>query len=64
MTICLPYAASLLNLYELQTRPLLAPQLHRKFHVLTKKGRPLSPAAQGFADFLFAYVAQHKWSAE
>ncbi|WP_332776903.1 LysR family transcriptional regulator [Polaromonas sp.] len=64
VTTCLPYAASLLKLYRLQTRPLLAPELSRKFHVLTKKDRPLSPAAQGFADFLFVYVAQHKWSAE
>lgn len=58
VTICLPYAASLLKLYGLQTCPLLSPQLHRKFHVLTRKGRPLSPAARHFADFLCDYVKQ------
>ncbi|MEO6016340.1 MAG: LysR substrate-binding domain-containing protein, partial [Polaromonas sp.] len=61
VTTCLPYAASLLKLYRLQTRPLLAPTLSRKFHVLTRKDRRLSPAARGFSDFLFEYVARHKW---
>ena len=62
VTTCLPYAASLLKLYRLQMRPLLAPKLTRKFHVLAKKDRPLSPAAQALSDFLFVYVGQHQWS--
>ena len=63
VTTCLPYAASLLKLYRLQSRPLVAPRLTRKFHVLVKRGRPLSPAAQALSDFLFAYVAQQEWGA-
>ncbi|MFC7418724.1 LysR family transcriptional regulator [Iodobacter arcticus] len=62
VTICLPYATSLLDLYNLQTRSLLAPQLSRKFYLLTKKERPLSPAAQGVADFIREYVGRQKWS--
>jgi len=62
VTTCLPYAASLLKLYRLQSRPLLAPKLTRKFHVLAKRDRPLSPAAQALSDFLFAYVEQNSWS--
>lgn len=64
VTTCLPYATSLLNLYGLQTRLLQAPTLRRKFYLLTKKDRPLSPAAQGFSDFLLAYVMQQKWSTD
>lgn len=62
VTTCLPYAASLLDLYGLQTRLLLAPKLSRKFYLLPKKERPLSPAAQGVADFMRGYVARQKWS--
>lgn len=62
VTICLPYAASLLDLYGLQNRPLLTPKLNRKFYLLTKKDRPLSPAAQGVADFMREYVARQKWN--
>jgi DNA-binding transcriptional LysR family regulator len=63
VTTCLPYAASLLKLYRLQSRPLLAPKVSRKFHVLAKKDRPLPPAAQALSDFLFDYVARNKWGA-
>jgi DNA-binding transcriptional LysR family regulator len=62
VTTCLPYATSLLDLYGLQTRLLLAPKLSRKFYLLTKKERPLSPAAQGVADFMRGYVTRQKWS--
>ena len=62
VTTCLPYAASLLKLYRLQSRPLLGPKLTRKFHVLAKRDRPLSPAAQALSDFLFTYVEQNSWS--
>ena len=61
VTTCLPYAASLLKLYKLQTRALVGPRLTRKFHVLSKKQRPLSPAARVFADFLVDFVAQRQW---
>ena len=61
VTICLPYAVSLLDLYGLQSRPLLTPKLNRKFYLLTKKDRPLSPAAQGVADFMREYVTRQEW---
>ncbi len=61
VTICLPYAASLLDLYGLQSRPLLMPQINRKFYLLTKKERPLSPAAQELADFMRKYVTRQEW---
>ncbi|NDZ17590.1 LysR family transcriptional regulator [Variovorax sp. WS11] len=62
VTTCLPYATSLLDLYGLQTRLLLAPKLSRKFYLLAKKERPLSPAAQGVADFMRGYVTRQKWN--
>lgn len=62
VTTCLPYATSILDLYGLQTRLLVAPKISRKFYLLTKKERPLSPAAQGVADFTREYVNQQKWN--
>lgn len=64
ITTCLPYATSLLDLYGLQTRLLQTPKINRKFYLLTKKDRPLSPAAQGVADFMRAYVIRQTWSSE
>lgn len=63
VTICLPYARSLVGLYGLQMRPLGTPVVRRKFHLLSKQGRVVSPAAQVFAEFLCAYVTQQKWGA-
>lgn len=61
VTVCLPYARSLLSLYQLQTRTLSEPTVRRKFHLLVRKDRVISPAAQAFFDYLLAYVAQQKW---
>lgn len=63
VTACLPYAATLVRLYQLQMRLLHDPALERKFLVFTREGRSLSPAAQSFIDFLFAFVDKHEWSA-
>ena len=59
VTICITYAASLVRLYRLEMRPLVDPQVTRRFYVFTRNNRSLSPAAQSFRDFLFRYVAEH-----
>ena len=50
--LCIPYAASLVDLYGLKMRRLTGPEIRRSFEVFTRKGRSLSPAAQGFLDFI------------
>lgn len=62
VTTCLPYAAPLIRLHGLQSRPLHDPVVRRKFFVLHRKDRALSPAAQRFADFLLAYVQAQDWA--
>lgn len=59
VTICIPYAASLVRLYRLDMRPLVAPVVPRRFYVFTRNGRSLSPAAQRFQDFLLDYIGGH-----
>jgi DNA-binding transcriptional LysR family regulator len=56
VTVCLPYAEPLVQLYKLHMRPLEEPRLTRRFFVHARAGRSLSPAAQSFIDFLFPYV--------
>jgi DNA-binding transcriptional LysR family regulator len=63
VTACLPYAGSLVKLFQLQMRVLHDPELTRKFLVFTRNGRSLSPAAQSFIAFLFEFVEEHEWSA-
>lgn len=58
---CLPYAESLVHRYQLQMRRLHDPEVMRKFYVFTRNGRSLSPAAESFNEFLFAYVAKQSW---
>ena len=50
--LCIPYAASLVDLYGLKMRRLTGPEIRRSFEVFTRKGRSLTPAAQGFLDFI------------
>lgn len=50
--LCMPYAASLVEGYGLQMRPLGQPEIRRSFEVFTRRGRTLSPAAQSFLDFI------------
>lgn len=59
VTVCIPYAASLVRLYRLEMRPLSDPVVARRFYVFTRDGRSLSPAAESFRAFLHAYVAEH-----
>lgn len=62
ITACLPYAASLVRLHQLQMRPVHSPELRRKFLVYHRASAALSPAAAAFMEFLFAFVAAHGWS--
>jgi DNA-binding transcriptional LysR family regulator len=50
--LCIPYAASLIDVYGLQMSPLSRPEVRRSFEVFTRRGRSLSPAAQSFLDFI------------
>jgi DNA-binding transcriptional LysR family regulator len=63
VTVCLPYARSLVKLYGLQTRSLGAPTVRRQFYLLTRQDRVISPAALAFSEYLLAYVAERKWGA-
>ncbi|WP_432379488.1 LysR family transcriptional regulator [Duganella sp. P38] len=62
ITVCLPYAEKMVQLYGLKMRPLAAPALTRRFFVYTRSARALSPAAESFAAFLHQFVAAHDWN--
>ncbi len=51
ITLCMPYARLLVEQNGLVMRPLVHPRVQRSFCIFTRKGRSLSPAAQGFLDF-------------
>ena len=57
------YAASLLELHRLQTRPLVDPAIIRRFHIYTRSDRPLGPAARCFTDHLIAHAHERGWGA-
>lgn len=61
VTTCLPYASNLIRLHQLQSRPLLEPQVRRKFLIFTRRDRPLSPAAQAFSAYLLDHVKAQDW---
>lgn len=48
LTLCLPYARSLVERYGLVMRPIADPVVQRSFWIFTRKGRTLPPAAQVF----------------
>jgi len=50
--LCIPYAGSLVEAYGLQMKTLGGPEVRRSFEVFTRRGRSLSPAAQGFLDYI------------
>lgn len=60
VTICIPYAASLVRLHGLDMRPLVWPEITRRFFVFTRNRRTLSPAAQSFQDYLFCFIAENE----
>lgn len=52
LTVCIPYAAELVQQYGLVLRPVVEPVVPRGFYIFTRRGRTLSPAAQSFHDFV------------
>ena len=60
ITVCIPYAGSLVRLYRLVMRPLVDPVVTRRFFVLARSDRSLSPAAQAFRTFLFAEIEKRR----
>ena len=56
VTVCMPYAAPLVQLHGLRMLPLDTPVLTRRFFVYTREQRSLSPAASAFIAFLFDWV--------
>ncbi len=52
LTVCLPYARSLVELYNLHMRLLEEPVVSRCFYHYERSGRTLSPAAEQFKLFL------------
>jgi DNA-binding transcriptional LysR family regulator len=62
VTVCLPYAEKMVQLYGLRMRPLEAPALTRRFFVYTRNARALSPAAESFVHFLEEFVTAHEWN--
>ncbi len=52
VALCIPYAASLVELHGLQMSLIEEPEIRRGFDVFTRRGRSLSPAAQSFLDFI------------
>lgn len=60
VTTCLPYAAQQIRLHGLHSRT-LSPAVRRRFYLFTRKDRPLSPAANGFAQNLLGHVQAQSW---
>lgn len=58
VSVCIPYAAPLIERYQLTMRPLCNPVVKRNFYVFQRKGHTLSPVAQGFHDFLENFINQ------
>nr|WP_315391739.1 LysR family transcriptional regulator [uncultured Duganella sp.] len=62
VTVCLPYAEKMVELYGLRMRRLVDPELTRRFFVYTRNARALSPAADSFVAFLREQVGAHHWN--
>jgi DNA-binding transcriptional LysR family regulator len=59
VTACITYAASLVELYRLEMRPLVMPVVHRSFFTFTLNNRSLTPAAESFKAFACSYLSDH-----
>lgn len=59
LTVCMPYAKPLVDLYGLRMRQLHSPSVYRRFYVYERSARTLSPAAEQFKNALFSYLASH-----
>ncbi|WP_215776553.1 LysR family transcriptional regulator [Paludibacterium sp. B53371] len=62
VTSCMAYAASMVSLHGLVMRPLIEPEVTRRFFVYTRKERAASPAARQFNDFLRQYLAHPRFA--
>ncbi len=62
VTACLPYAESLVKMYQLEMRRLHDPVVTRKFFVFSRHGRSLSPAASSFMEFLHEFIERQGMS--
>ena len=58
LTLCMPYARTLVEQYGLVMRPVGDPVVERAFWIFTRRGRSLTPAAQGFLEFLQTRLQQ------
>ena len=58
VTVCLPYAAELVEQQGLKLRPLQEPVIRRGVYLFTRKGRTLSPAAEAMLAHLREAIAQ------
>ena len=58
VSACLPYAQPLIDLYRLQARPLVEPEVRRHFFIYTRRYAHLSPAAEVFISALRAGTTQ------
>jgi len=56
VSVCLPYAQSLVDLYRLESRPLVEPEVRRRFFIYARRHANLSPAAVAFKEALLAYA--------
>lgn len=54
VSACLPYAQPLIDLYALEMRPLIEPEVRRDFFIYTRRHASLQPAARIFLDELRA----------
>ncbi|WP_298050492.1 LysR family transcriptional regulator [uncultured Paenalcaligenes sp.] len=59
LTVCMPYARPLVDLYGLQMHQLDSPAVYRRFYVYERSARTLSPAAEHFKHALFHFINQH-----
>ena len=59
VTACIIYASSLIELYQLEMRPLVMPVIHRRFFTFTQNNRSLTPAAESFKSFVRGYLCDH-----
>lgn len=58
LTLCMPYARTLVEQYGLVMRPIGDPVVERAFWIFTRRGRALTPAAQEFLEFLQTRLRQ------
>ena len=54
LSICIPYTRDLVESHGLVLRPLVAPEVQRKFYIFTRRGKTPTPAAQAFLHYLQA----------